>query len=70
MTFKTELISFFFFIFFKFLCIYFERDGGGAGGEGAGRGRERGRETIPSRLPAASTESDAALELTNGEITT
>ena len=33
-----------------------------------GRGRERGRERIPSRLHAASTESDVRLDLTNREI--
>ena len=35
-----------------------------------GRGRERGRERIPRRLPAVSTEADTGLELTNREVMT
>ena len=35
-----------------------------------GRGRERGRERIPSRLCAVSTEPNAKLELTKHEIMT
>ena len=35
-----------------------------------GRDTERGRERIPSRLHAVSTEPDAGLELTNREIMT
>ena len=33
-----------------------------------GRGRKRGKERIPSRLHAVSTEPDAGLEPTNREI--
>ena len=35
-----------------------------------GKGRERGRERIPSRLHAVSTEPDAGLKLMNCEIIT
>ena len=35
-----------------------------------GRGRETGRERIPSRLHAVSTEPEAGLELMNHEIVT
>ena len=35
-----------------------------------GRGRERGRQRIPSRLHAVSTEPDTRLELLNHEIVT
>ena len=35
-----------------------------------GRGTEMGRERIPSRLCAVSTEPDAGLDLTNHEIMT
>ena len=35
-----------------------------------GRGSERGREGIPSRLRAGSTEPDVGLDLTNHEIMT
>ena len=36
----------------------------------SGGGAERGKERIPSRLPAVSTEPDSGLDLTNHEITT
>ena len=44
--------------FFFSLFIYFEREGEQR------RDREKGRERIPSRLPAASAEPNARLELT------
>ena len=56
-----------FFYFFKviiYLFIYLEKENAGKGGA------ERGRERIPSRFSAASTEPDVGLELTSREITT
>ena len=51
---------------FVFKFIYFERKR-----ESRGRDREkRGKERIPSRLHAVSTEPDAGLDLTNSEIMT
>ena len=44
------------------MVIYFESVGGG--------GAERGRERIPSRLHAVSTELDTGIELMNPEIMT
>ena len=38
--------------------------------QGRGRERERGRERIPSRLCAVSTEADVGLDTTNHEIMT
>ena len=58
----TKLISFSF--SFVTLFIYLERQSEN------GRGGERGRERIPSRLLAVSTEPKAGLELMNGETMT
>ena len=57
----TELES-----FFK-IFIYFERK---IEHQQAGGGAERGRQRIPSRLHAVSTEPSVGLELTNLEIMT
>ena len=46
------------------MFVYFERE------HEQGRGSEKGRERIPSRLCAASTEPDIGLELKNCEIMT
>ena len=47
-----------------FLVFIFERE------HEWGRGRERGRQRIPRRLRAVSTEPDAGLALTDREIIT
>ena len=51
--------------FFLFIHLFQERERERVQ---AGRGRERGRERIPSRLRAVSTEPDVGLELTKREI--
>ena len=56
-----------FFLIFYFLMFHFERE------HEWGRGRESGEDTeseAGSRLRAVSTEPDAGLELTDGEIVT
>ena len=60
------LISFFWFLFFLSLFIYFEREGAMNACANGGRGRERRKERIPSRLCTVSM----GLKLTNCEITT
>ena len=54
--------------FFKFM--YFERERESVCVCTQGRGRERGRERIPSRLHAVSTEPDVEPELMNHGIMT
>ena len=49
---------------YKCLCVYFERQ------REQRRGIERGRERIPGRLHAVSTEPDMGLEPTKREIMT
>ena len=51
----------------SFYLFYFEREREREAGGGAERG---GRERIPSKLHAVSTEPDAGLVSTNREITT
>ena len=51
---------------FLSLFLYFERERQST----SWRGSERRRDRVPRRLRSISTEPDAGLELTNGEITT
>ena len=60
------MASYLFYFILKF--IYFEREREDMHKQG--RGRDRGRESIPSRLWALSTEPDVGLELMNCEIMT
>ena len=55
---------YYFFLIFKNLFIYFERD------RVSGGGAERGRERIPGRLHTVSAEPNVGLELRNCKIMT
>ena len=67
----TNLSNFMYVIHtFIYLFIYFQKESAHAHMHVCKGGAERGRERIPSRLRAVSTEPSVGLKLTNHEIMT